>query len=395
MTRHTLLKLAVGTAVAVALALWAGSTRGPTADMAEVGQPLVKGLAEAINDVTQLQIVEAGNKPAVTLLRGTDGWGLGERSGYPADIAKVRETLIRFADATMVEAKTANPERHAALGVEDIASPEAKGMRIEIDGKVPAKIVVGTFSTQGNGSFVRRNDEAQSWLVKGNLVADRQASNWLAKDLVDIASDRVMRVEIARGGESFAVAKQSPDQATYTVENLPAGRELLSEYEANGIASVLAGLKFDDVAKAESAVPDPASMVVATFRTFDGLVVEITGFASEGRRYASFKVSLDGERVELAAKAAQLNAVADHARDAESAPPTGAADSQEIGADAAKVEAPLAVRDPAAFIAERRQAVEAESAALEKRTRGWIYVLPAYKYANMDKRLEDLLKPKA
>jgi hypothetical protein len=24
-----------------------------------------------------------------------------------------------------------------------------------------------------------------------------------------------------------------------------------------------------------------------------------------------------------------------------------------------------------------------------------VYVLPAYKYANMDKRLEDLLKPKA
>ena len=34
MTKHTLVKLAVGTAVAVALALWAGSTRGPTDDAA-------------------------------------------------------------------------------------------------------------------------------------------------------------------------------------------------------------------------------------------------------------------------------------------------------------------------------------------------------------------------
>jgi hypothetical protein len=396
MTRDTLAKLALGTAVAVVLALWAGSTRDVAGDVAGIGEPLVKDLSGAINEVTQLRVVEAGDKPTVTLQRAKDGWVVTERGGYPADISKVRETLIAFAEATLVEAKTANPERHAALGVEDVSTPDAKGMRVEIEGKVPAKIVVGTFSTQGNGSFVRRNDEAQSWLVKGNLVSDRQVSNWLDKDLVDIASDRIMRVEISRGGQSFAVAKQSPEQPGYVVERLPRGRELLSEYEANGIASVLAGLKFDDVAKAEAAVPDPASMVVATFRTFDGLIVEITGFMSEGKRYASFKTSIDADRVELAAKAEQLNAVADHKRDADSAASDDSETRQDVNAEkAAKSEEPLAVRDPAAFIAERRKAIEAEAADLDRRTRGWIYVLPAYKYANMDKRLEDLLKPKA
>lgn len=392
MTKHTLVKLAVGTAVAVALALWAGSTRGPTDDAAQVGQPLVEGLRESINDVTQLRIVEAGDKPAVTLQRGQDGWIVAERGGYPADIAKVRETLIKFAEATLVEAKTANPERHAVLGVEDVAQADAKGLRVDLDGKRAARIVVGVYSSQGNGSFVRRNDEAQSWLAKGNLVVDRQASNWLAKDLVDIASDRVMRIEIRRGDQSLAVSKASPEQVNYDVENLPPGRELLSEYEANGIGSVLAGLRFDDVAKADSAVPDPTSLLVATFQTFDGLVVEITGFASEGQRYASLKASVDADRVALAAKAAQLNAVAEHRRDAETADSTKADDTEDA---ASKAEEPLAVKDPAAFIAERRKAIEDEAAALNRRAQGWIYVLPAYKYANMDKRLEDLLKPKA
>jgi hypothetical protein len=392
MTKHTLVKLAVGTAIAVALALWAGSTRGPTDEAAQVGEPLVKGLRESINDVTRLRIVEAGDKAAVTLQRDKDSWIVAERGGYPADIAKVRETLIKFAEANLVEAKTANPERHAALGVEDIAGPEAKGVRVEIDGKVPAKIVIGTFSTQNSASFVRRNDEAQSWLARGNLIVERQVSNWLAKDLVDIASDRIMRVEIARGGQSFAVVKQSPDQTGYTIENLPASRELLSEYEANGIASVLAGLKFDDVAKAESAVPDPASMLVATFRTFDGLVVEITGFASEGKRYASLKASIDADRVDLAAKAAQLNAVAEHRREAKAADSTKSEDAIDA---ISKTDEPLAVVEPAAFIAERRKAIEDEASALNRRVHDWIYVLPAYKYANIDKRLEDLLKPKA
>lgn len=393
MTRHTLVKLAVGTAVAVVLALWASSSKSPVSEVAGAGSALVPGLSGALNDVTTLRVVEAGDKAVVTLQRVEDRWQVAERSGYAADIGKVRETLIRLADATLLEAKTANPERHSVLGVEDVAAATAKGTRVEIEGKVAAKIVVGTYSAQGGGSFVRRNDEAQVWLAKGELVADRQPTNWLAKDLVDIGSDRIMRVELRQGDATFAVAKQSPEQSNYQVEPMPAGRELLSEYEPNGIASMLAGLKFDDVAKADSVLPDPTSLRVATIRSFDGLVVEITGFESEGKRYVTFKATVDAERAELAARAAQLNAVAEHQR-ANSPQPADAAPAV-AATEVAKAEpAPLAVTDPAAFQAERRKAIESEAAALNRRLDGWAYVLPAYKYANMDKRLEDLLKPK-
>jgi len=175
---------------------------------------------------------------------------------------------------------------------------------------------------------------------------------------------------------------------------VPAGRELLSEYEANGIGSVLAGLKFDDVAMDASAVPDPASTLVARFQTFDGLIVEITGFASEGKRYARFKTTVDPDRADLAANAAQLNAVADHRRDAEAAAEADKP-AEKMASEEAKADVPLAVKDPALFVAERRKAIDDEASALNRRTKGWIYVLPAYKYANMDKRLEDLLKPRA
>ena len=393
MTRHTLVKLALGTIVAVVLALWASSSRTPDSEIDGAGGPLVPGLSAAINDVTGLRIIEAGDKTAVTLQRSEHGWKVLERSGYAADIAKVRETLIHFAESTLIEAKTANPERHSLLGLEDVARADAKGMRVEIEGKVAARIVVGTYSSQGGGSFVRRNDEVQAWLAKGNLIADRLATNWLDKNLVDIGSDRVMRVEIRRGDSEFAVVKRSPEENNYQVEPLPAGRELLSEYEPNGIASVLAGLKFDDVTQAGAVVPDPTSMLVASVHTFDGLLVEITGFASGGKRYVTFKAEVDDARAELAAKAAQLNAVADHQRAAKDdapaeQPAADAAESSEPGLT------PLAVSDPAAFQAERRRAIEDEAASLNRRTRGWAYVLPAYKYANMDKRLEDLLKPK-
>ncbi|MBK6728837.1 MAG: DUF4340 domain-containing protein [Xanthomonadales bacterium] len=392
MTRQTLIKLAVGTVVAVVLALWASSSRTPGSEVAGTGGPLVKGLRAAINEVTLLRVVEAGDKTAVTLQRSAEGWQVLERDGYAADIAKVRETLIQFAESSLIEAKTANPERHSVLGLEDVTKADAKGMRVEIEGKVAARIVVGSYSSQGGGSFVRRNDEAQTWLAKGNLVVDRLVTNWLQKDLLDIGSDRIMRVEIRRGDSVFAVLKTSPEADNYQVEPMPAGRELLSEYEPNAIASVLAGLKLDDVARVDAVVPDPASMLLVRVHTFDGLIVEVAGFASAGKRYATFKAEIDGARANLAAKAAQLNAVAEHQRAAKDD------DAAATGPDAATpsepASTPLAVSDPAAFQAERRQAIEDEAASLNRRTQGWAYVLPAYKYANMDKRLEDLLKPK-
>lgn len=395
MTRHTLIKLGIGTLVAVVLAFWANSSRTPRDETAHLGEALVPGLREAINEATQLRIVEAGDKVAVSLQRADAGWTVLERGGYPADIAQVREYLIKLAEAKLIEPKTANPERHAVLGVEDVTAADAKGMRVELDGKVNAKLVVGIFSSQGQGTFARRNDETQAWLVQGNLIPERQVAQWLAKDLLDIASDRIMRVSISREGKSFAVAKTSPQQTNYVVENLPAGRELLSEYEPNGIASVLAGLKFDDVAKAETVVPDPTSMIVATFQTFDGLNIELTGFVSEGKQYASLKASVDADRADIAAKAAQLNAVADHQKASE-ATKSNEAPAAPAGepANADAVPAPEAVTDPQAFIAERRKAIDDEAAELNDRVRGWVYVLPAYKYANINKRLEDLLKPR-
>lgn len=395
MTRHTLVKLGIGTLVAVVLAFWANTSRMPRDEMAHLGEPLLPGFREVINDATQMRIVEGGDKVVVSLQRGESGWGVQERGGYAADIAKVREYLIKLAEAKLIEPKTSNPERHSVLGVEDVAQAGAKGLRVELDGKSTAKFVVGTYSTQGQGTFVRRNDEAQAWLVQGNLLPERQVAQWLAKDLVDIASDRIMRVEINREGSRFAIAKTSPQQVNYVVEKLPPGRELLSEYEPNGIASVLAGLKLDDVAKAESVLPDPASTIQATFQTFDGLNIEVTGFTSQGKQFATLRAAVDPERADLGAKAAQLNAVADHKKAVEASSEDEAGGSSESASvPPADDPAPEAVADPEGFIAKRRKAVEDEAASLNARSQGWVYVLPAYKYANINKRLEDLLKPK-
>ena len=223
-------------------ALFVDHSRTPQSNVAEKAGMLAPGLRDHVNEVTKITFTSAGNQPAVTLVRGERGWTVSQRGGYPADLGKLREYLLRFADAILLEQKTANKDRYPDLGVEDITAADAKGVLVDLDGlPAPLRVIVGTFDGQGgNGTFVRRADEAQSWLAKGTLTPDKDPAAWLAKDLPGIAAERVARVEIRHAdGRSVRVERKAPGDTQLVIADIPKGRQPSSGYVANGLGSVL------------------------------------------------------------------------------------------------------------------------------------------------------------
>ncbi|HVF35908.1 MAG TPA: hypothetical protein VND91_11355, partial [Candidatus Saccharimonadia bacterium] len=61
----------------------------------------------------------------------------------------------------------------------------------------------------------------------------------------------------------------------------------------------------------------------------------------------------------------------------------------------APIEAPLAVTDPARDREQQLAKLRDEVAQLQRKFEGWAFVLPNYKFANMNKTMDDLLKPLA
>lgn len=369
MNPKTLLGIAIAAVLAVAAAIAIDHARSPTREGAATAQPLVPGLRDHLNDLSRV-VLASGGATFATLSREADGWHLAEKGGYRADTGKLREFLIKLADANLIEAKTANPQRYADLGVED-AGPSAKGVQIELDGMAePQHLIVGIIAAQGGGTFVRRAGETQSWLAKGQLVPERNPAEWLARELVDIPSSRVARVSIVRDGHVLRVERSSAGQVNFALLDVPKGREVASEFVANALASVPAGLRFDDVLPAAQAEP-PAGAIKATYATFDGIVVDVTAWTQDGRHLARIGATFDRAQAERHVAAEQA--------------------AHKI--DEAGKEADAAKDDPAKERDERLAALEREATDLAARAAGWTYVLPAYKYANLDKSLDDLLKP--
>lgn len=95
--------------------------------------------------------------------------------------------------------------------------------------------------------------------------------------LLDIPSNQVREVALTGpDGAVLRVAKSTPEQENFGVLDVPRGRSVQSEFVANGLASTLAGLVLDDVARAGDDA-GPASHR-GRYLLFDGRVVELRGW---------------------------------------------------------------------------------------------------------------------
>ncbi len=270
--------------VIVLLAIWVSSRKVEIADSA-VGTPVLKALKAQLNEVTEVR-VSKGDGSRATLRKEPNGWIVTERE-YPADTSKVRKLLIDLSSLETVETKTSDPEKYSQLGVEDVSGPTATGTRIEaVTPEQVHAIIVGKTSGAKSG-YVRAMNAKQSVLATPMITADADPKHWLDTTLLDIPEARIKEIEVdPQGSPKYKVAREKKEQTDFTVTPLPKGRELSSPSAANGYGSALVMLSLTDVKKADGAKPILQQPHV-TFRTFDGLELQITGWVDGERRLIS------------------------------------------------------------------------------------------------------------
>ncbi|HSE12043.1 MAG TPA: DUF4340 domain-containing protein [Rudaea sp.] len=402
MNAKTLYALIAAAAVALLAAWWINASHAPVSESVEQSKPLLPGLRERVNDITAITITGAGNQVLATLKRGSEGWNVEQKSGYPADVAKLREFLLKLADATVLETKTSNPKLYGELGVDDVKDKDAKGVLVTLEGlKQPVKLIVGNYNGGGGGgTFVRREGEAQTLLAKGNLSVEKTVAGWEKHELTDIPASRLQQVTITNpDGKTLKVSKEHPGDANFKVADVPKGREPSSDFVADALGSTLSGLRADDVFTAKE-MPPPDKVYKANYAAFDGLNVAVVAWVKDGKDYAQLSASLDDTAAAVHISADQTKAQAEYEaavqaankKLAEEKPATGPA-AKAAAKAASDVAKPLAVSDAAKDRDERLKALNDEVAVLNKTFAGWTFVLPSFKFANIDKSMDDMLKP--
>lgn len=429
----------VATAViALGAALWVNRSNQPASEPDLQNTPLLPALRDELNAVDSVTFTGAANQAIASFKRGADGWRIAEKSGFPADVAKLRELLLKLADANVLDAKTANPARYAELGVEDPAGAkcdppanadaagktdaqkkclDSKGVLVTLGGlKAPVKLIVGLFNGGGGGgTFVRRDGEARSLLASGNLAIDKNAAAWIRHELVDIDAARIKEVRLTGlDGKTLRVYKEQSADASFKVADVPAGRALASDFVANSLGSGLSSLRAEDVAAAKDAPPPPDVLARAAnaegrkvdistagafkvhYLGFGGLVIDVTAWEANGKNLIQLVASNDFAQLDadIAAGQGKSRAAYETAVAAAKLKATEAkADDAAIEKAAAAVPKPSALTDAARDRSERIAVATRVVEDLNKTFDGWTFTVPAYEFANFNKSMEELLKP--
>jgi len=295
-------------------------------------------LAEHLDDIETIRIVGPGDATVASLARTADDWVVEERDGYRAATGTIRSALTQLSRATVIEAKTSNPEEYHRLGVEDLALPDAKGIGIEFlpESLNLPEIILGD-SSGTSYRYARLSNSDRSWLINADPEVPSVTSQWLDAEILDVSANRIERILIRHaGGETLEIFKSMPDQPNYEVAAVPEGRELQYPGVANVIAGVLRNLRLEDVAAASAEQSTPE--VTTRFETFDGLVITASGYDVDGTGWLTFTAGVDTE------------------------------------------------------FSNPDETVTEEAQNIGTRTTGWRYRIPEYQYNQIGRRMEDLLR---
>lgn len=359
MNRKQFILLGVA-AVVVTVFAWIMGQRESVRHETAASTRLFADLESQLNNITQIVVQQAGESP-VTIERQGDRWAVVEKGGYPADVGRLRQALIALAKTETIEPKTRDPAKYAKLGVQAIGATDSESQDVKLFGKDKKQlvhVVVGKSDATG-GSYIRKADEAQSWLGSEQISFPAKAEDWLDKNLIKLDNNRIQRVEVELGeGLSYAIDRSDPSQTDFQLEAMPQGKRL-KPGQTQRIATALSNLSLTDVVVPQDQNPDDDSVWQRTlYKTFDGLTIKAHTREIEGEHHLKLFVDFDPELVKKQV--------------------ITKAENESVKEESVKENAKINAKQ--------------EAEQLQRRFQGWTFIIPSYKANVLALKRDELIE---
>ena len=265
MTPKHFAALAAAAAVCLVAALIVYSSSLPWSRATPHGAALFANLQSNPPQIKRIEVQQGGSK--LTLEHKGEDWLLKEHEGYPATPEKVRAFLVGLTEAQLVEAKTSRKDRYPLLALED---PMGKGANsrlvklIDNNDNVVAEAVIGkkrsdAFGAGKGGTYVRRPDEVQTWLVNTEIDAGVGLSDWVKPRLFEARSGDIKHVTVHMPGKDDVNIELAANGVEHLLQNIPDGMKVKYANSIDDIVDAVGSFDFDDVKKLDA--PPPADKV--------------------------------------------------------------------------------------------------------------------------------------
>ena len=258
---------------------------------AELGRPVLKNLRAA--DIAAIRIVEP--KSTLTVEQKGNDWAIRERNGFPANVGKVREFVVKMLELKVGQSMPLGEKDRARLNL------DASGTQVEFDGrdgKALARLIVGKKyfkhevdnpdKAPADGRFVAVPDDPNTALVVSDPLtqASAKSADWIDRRSFEVEKVKTLELRNPDGG-GWRI-ERAADNADWKLDGAKPG-EKLDAGKANSASYSLSLLELADVAPPEAKQNteltglDKPTLIDAT--TLDGLSYQIRVGKPEGDNY--------------------------------------------------------------------------------------------------------------
>jgi len=255
MTPKLVTSLAITAAISIGGAYLAYSANNVFVPRDGVGEKVLAGFGETVNDVVEIKVEHGLEKLA--LIKRNDRWEIKE-TGYPVSAVKVKKALIGLVELSKLEAKTANAKKYLLISVDEPGKKDGRGRQFTLLGQnekpiariILGKTAVGKAGPGRDASYVRVGDEKTSWLALGSVEATAALPSWVEPRFLKIDVDSVTYGRVETAGEKAEVrrtGKSDSGSSLFELLDVPEGRKPRTSTTLKFLATDLVNLDLIDV----------------------------------------------------------------------------------------------------------------------------------------------------
>jgi hypothetical protein len=242
-----------------------------------------------------------------------DGWRLADKGGYPVQAETMKPILEGLLALRATEPKTERPKLYDRLEVGDPAGKASTSKLLEFTdakGAVIARLIVGKrrygLTTDEDGVYVRKPDEARAWLARPGLDLPGDALAWIDRKVLDLEADSIKELDFSGPGVKPLVLARDKAADKLQVKDLPKDAKLKSDNPGSELMGALRYLDLQDVRPAAQVIAAAGATVHVA--SFDGMALDLSLVDQDGASWLKVTATGTGDGAKPAEEVARRTA---------------------------------------------------------------------------------------
>ncbi len=252
------------------------------------GEIVFSALKDKLNNINEINI--DNNQRKISIIKKNDIWLMKSKSNYKVRSEVVRKNLIQMSELRFQEIKTSEESLYSRLNLDFPNNEEnnSKFISIVSDDETLIEFILG--KRKKNGVYIKKKDDKQTWLTKGNLDMSSFEKDWLETNIFNLEYKLINNISISHliKKDSFSLTKDKNNE-NLLINDLNKDQLPKSDLIGNFLGYFFTNLSFDDVQKRIKNVEENIISRVI-FKLQNDINIEALFFNIEKNIWVNFQV---------------------------------------------------------------------------------------------------------